>query len=79
MFKKFTFEKKLGVDSREPKWRGLKIVTVSGLLAFLGGAFAAVGFGGLGYWLVLLGVAGVGIGMIMHFFALVTEILQRKR
>ncbi len=79
MLKKLTFEKKLGIDSREPKWRGLKVVTVSGLVAFLGGGIAVAGFGSLGYWFVLLGFAGGVIGMAMHLYALVGEVLRRKK
>jgi hypothetical protein len=52
MLKKITFEKKLGIDSREPKWRGLKIATVSALVAFSGGALAFAGFGRVGVFVV---------------------------
>lgn len=79
MFKRLTFEKKLGIDSREPKWRGLKVVAVSGLVAFLGGGIAAVGLGGVGYWIVLLGFAGGVIGMAMHLYAFADEVFRRKK
>lgn len=45
MFEKFTFEKKLGIDSNEKKYGGLKVGTVSLLIAFAGVLSVALGAG----------------------------------
>jgi len=58
MFEKITFEKKLSIDSSENKYIGLKIATVSFLVALSGGLIAFLGLGKVGYWVVVVGVLG---------------------
>jgi len=77
MFDKYTFEKKLGIDSSEKKWLGLKIATVSGLVAFSGGLVAFLGLGKIGYWILVAGVIGGFVGMFLHFLAMFTPIFKR--
>ena len=74
MFEKITFEKKLGIDSSEKKYIGMKIGTVSFLVALLGGLVAFLGLGKVGYWIVVLGVVGGFVGMFLHFLAMFTSI-----
>ena len=76
MLEKFTFEKKLGVDSSEKKWIGLKIMTVSFLVAMLGALFAVLGLGKVGYWVVVFGVLGGGVGIFLHFLAMFTPLFK---
>jgi hypothetical protein len=76
MFEKFTFEKKLGIDSREKKWVGLKIATVSGLVALSGGLVAFLGLGKIGYWIVVVGVLGGFVGLSLHFLAMFTPLFK---
>jgi len=77
MFDKFTFEKKLGIDSSERKWVGLKIGTVSGLVAFSGGLVAFLGLGKIGYWIVVAGLLGGLVGMFLHFLSMFTLLFKR--
>ena len=79
MLEKITFEKKLGIDSNDKKWRGLKIMTVSFLVALGGGIVAFIGLGKLGYWVVVSGVLGGFIGMAMHFYAMFSQFFKSGR
>jgi hypothetical protein len=76
MLEKFTFEKKLGVDSSEKKWIGLKIMTVSFLVAMLGALIAVLGLGKVGYWVVVFGVLGGVVGIFLHFLAMFTPLFK---
>ena len=76
MLEKFTFEKKLGIDSSEKKWIGLKIGTVSGIIAFCGALVAWVGLGKLGYWIVAAGILGGVVGLILHFYAMLMSFVK---
>ena len=77
MLEKITFEKKLGIDSSERKWIGLKVATASGIIALFGALVAWAGLGKLGYWVVVAGVLGGGVGIILHFFAMLTSFAKR--
>ena len=77
MFEKFTFEKKLGIDSSEKKYIGLKVATVSGLVAFSGGLIAFIGPGKVGYWIVVAGVVGGIVGLFQHFLAMFTPLFKK--
>ena len=68
MLEKFTFEKKLGIDSSEKKWIGLKIATVSGLVAFSGGFAAFLGLGIIAYWIVVVGLFLLVLAMFPPLF-----------
>jgi len=70
MLEKLTFEKKLGIDSSEKKWRGLKVMTVFFLLAMLGALLVFLGLVEVGRVVVFCGIAGGFVGMAMHFAAL---------
>ena len=72
-------EKKLGIDSSDKKWRGLKLMTVSFLVALGGGILAFIGLGKLGYWVVVAGVLGGFIGMAMHFYAMFSQFSKSGR
>jgi hypothetical protein len=76
MFEKITFEKKLGIDSSEKKYLGLKIATVSFLVALSGGLIAFLGLGKIGYWVVVVGVLGGFIGIFLHFLAMFTSLFK---
>ena len=76
MLEKFTFEKKLGIDSSEKKWIGLKIATVSGLVAFSGGFAAFLGLGIIAYWIVVVGVLGGFVGLLLLFLAMFTPLFK---
>ena len=76
MLEKFTFEKKLGIDSSEKKWIGLKIATVSGFVAFSGGFAAFLGLGIIAYWIVVVGVLGGFVGLFLHFLAMFTPLFK---
>ena len=76
MLEKFTFEKKLGIDSSEKKWIGLKIATVSGLVAFSGGFAAFLGLGIFAYWIVVVGVLGGFVGLFLLFLAMFTPLFK---
>ena len=76
MFEKFTFEKKLGIDSSEKKYIGLKVMTVSGLVAFAGAIVAFLGLGKVGYWIVVVGVLGAFVGISLHFLAMFTPLFK---
>ena len=76
MLEKFTFEKKLGIDSSEKKWIGLKIATVSGLVAFSGVFAAFLGLGIIAYWIVVVGVLGGFVGLFLHFLAMFTPLFK---
>ena len=73
MLEKITFEKNLGIDSSHKKWRGLKIMTVSFLVALSGGVLAFLGLGKIGYWVVVVGVLGGFVGITMHFYAMFSQ------
>jgi len=70
MFEKFTFEKKLGIDSSEKKYIGLKVATISFLVALSGILVAFLGLVKHGYWIVVIGVLGGFVGMFLHFLSL---------
>lgn len=78
MLEEITFEKKLGIDSSEKKWVGLKIMTVSFLVAICGGLIAFLGLGKLGYWVVVVGVLGGFVGISLHFLAMFTPLFKGK-
>ncbi len=78
MFDKFTFEKKLGIDSSEKKWIGLKVMTVSFLVAMFGGLIAFIGLGMLGYWIVVIGVLGGFVGISLHFISMFAPLFKGK-
>jgi len=78
MFEKFTFEKKLGTDSSVKKWIGLKIATVSGLVAFTGAIVAFLGLGKVAYWIVVGGVVGGFVGVFLHFLAMFTPLFKDR-
>lgn len=73
MLEKITFEKKLGIDSKDKKWRGLKIMTVSFLVAAAGAILTVLGLGKLGYWVVVVGVLGGFVGIGVHFYAMFSQ------
>ena len=73
MLEKFTFEKKLGIDSSEKKYIGLKIATVSFLVAFTGMLIVSLGSREPGYWVVVVGISGGFVGMFFHFLAMFTK------
>ena len=77
MFEKITFEKNLGIDSSEKKWLGMKMATVSFLVALSGGLVAFSGLGKIGYWMVVVGVSGGCIGIFLHFLAMFTPLFKR--
>lgn len=70
MFENFTFEKKLGIDSSEKKYHGLKIGTLSLLIAFVGVLCVALGAVSFGRFLIVVSFLGMCVGMIMHFYAM---------
>lgn len=70
MFEKFTFEKKLGIDSSENKWRGLKVMTASFLLAMFGALLVFLGAIETGRVVVVAGITGGFVGMAMHFVSM---------
>ena len=76
MLEKITFEKKLGIDSSEKKYIGLKVATVSFLVAFTGGLTAFLGLGKIGYWVVVVGVLGGFVGIILHLLAMFTPLFK---
>ena len=73
MLEKITFEKKLGIDSSDKKWRGLKIMTVAFLVAAAGALLAFIGWGKVGYWVVIVGVLCAFIGIVLHFGAMFSQ------
>ena len=73
MLEIITFEKKLGIDSSHKKWRGLKIMTVSFLVACTGAILTLLGLGKVGYWVVVLGVLGGFVGIVLHFYAMFSQ------
>ena len=77
MFDKFTFEKKLGIDSSEKKYIGMKIATVSFLVALFGALIAFLGLGKIGYWIVVVGVLGGGVGILLHFLVVFAPLFRR--
>jgi len=70
MFGKITFEKKLGIDSDDKKYCGLKVGTVSLLVSFAGFLCVVWGAVTFGRILVVLSFFGVCIGMGIHFYAM---------
>jgi hypothetical protein len=76
MFEKFTFEKKLGIDSSQKKYIGLKIATVSFLVALSGALVAFLGLGKIGYWIVVVGILGGFVGIFLHFLAVFTPLFK---
>ena len=70
MLEKITFEKKLGIDSREPKYRGLKVITVSFLFALVGFLLFLTGFETIGRLVIYISFIGVLGGLIFHIFLL---------
>ncbi len=81
MFKKITFEKKLGIDSTDKKWRGLKICTVSFFMAFFGFVLVFLSLREIGYWVLVVGVLVGFIGMAIHFREMfwTSKILERMK
>jgi len=79
MLNKISFEKKLGIDSSDKKWRGMKVFTVSFLVCATGALLAFFGLGKIGYWVVVCGFFGCAIGMIMHFNAMFSSHAKSKR
>ena len=79
MLEKITFEKKLGIDSSDKKWRGLKIMSVSFLVALSGGVLTILGLGKVGYWVVVIGVLGGFVGLAVHLYAVFNQVSKRGR
>jgi hypothetical protein len=73
MLEKITFEKKLGIDSREKKYIGLKIGTISVLVGAAGGLVSILGLQNIGFWIVVIGVLGCGVGFVLHLVAMVSS------
>ena len=67
ILKNITFENKFGINSKENIWLGLKIATISGLMAFSGVFFVALDMIFLGKVFVILGLVGAFVGMATHF------------
>lgn len=70
MLEKFTFEKKLGIDSSDKKWRGSKVMTVSFLLVLFGALLFFFGFVEIGRLVVISGIAGSFFGAALHLAAM---------
>jgi len=70
MFENFTFEKKLGIDSSERKYYGLKVGTLSLLVAFVGVLCVVLGAVSLGRILIVVSFLGMCVGMVVHFCAM---------
>lgn len=70
MFENFTFEKKLGIDSSEKKYYGLKVCTLSLLVAFVGILCVVLGAVSLGRILIVVSFLGMCVGMVVHFSAM---------
>ena len=79
MLKNITFEKKLGINSKEKVWLGLKIATISGLIAFSGAFFVAFEIVFFGKMLVILGLVGAFVGIVTHFTLLVLKFIESKK
>ena len=65
MFKKFTFEKKLGIDSTKKEFKGIKISTLSFLVALAGILISLYVLEPLGTFIFYIGGLGVVVGIIM--------------
>ena len=72
-----TFEKHLGIDSSNNKWLGLKLSTISVLIAFVGGLISFLEFDQLGYWALVLGVIGTIIGLLLHILILIRSLFAK--
>jgi len=79
MLKNITFEKKFGINSKENIWLGLKIATISGLIAFSGVFFVALDMIFLGKIFVILGFVGVFVGMATHFILIILKFIDSKK
>ena len=73
MSEKFTFEKKLGIDSSEKKYQGLKVITIAFLVAMSGALIAFLGAIDFGRAVIIVGTLGGFVGMLMHFTAMLRQ------
>ena len=58
-----------GIDFSDKKWRGLKVMAASLLVAALGALLASLGIGHIALLAVFAGVAGAVVGVAMHIAA----------
>ena len=79
MLKNITFEKKLGINSNEKVWLGLKIVTISILITFTGAFFIALDIVAFGKALVIIGLIGGFIGMATHFTLIILRFIKSRK
>jgi len=68
MFNKFTFEKKLGIDSTKEKYKGIKISVVSLLVGVMGAIITLYLSKPLGMFIFYLGFVGVCVGILYGFY-----------
>ena len=78
MFKKITFEKRLGIDSSERKYIGMKVGVVSILVMLLGNLIAYSGYIGIGDGITLIGILGGTIALVLHVLLMYTNIFKKK-
>jgi len=68
MFNKFTFEKKLGIDSTKEKYKGIKISVISLLAGIVGAIIALYISKPLGAFIFYVGFVGVCVGILYGFY-----------
>jgi len=73
VLEKITFEKKLGIDSSEKKYQGLKISTVSFFVVLAGALFSLTEFKVIKNILLFAGAAGFISGMVRHFWLMLNK------
>ena len=70
MFNKLIFERKLGINSSEGKWVGLKIAFVSFVIVVSGFVFSIFIQDDIGRWISKIGIGGFFTGGLLHLFIL---------
>ena len=69
---KITFEKRLGIDSKQRRWLGLKIIIISFLVALAGGLIVLLGVRDIGRLIVILAFFSIFIGSLLYIVAFVS-------
>jgi len=79
MFEKITFEKKLGIDSSERKYIGMKVGVISILVMLFGNLIAFLGFIRIGDGITVIGIVGGAVALVLHFLGMYTNIFKEKK
>jgi len=62
-----------------PYWKGMRIVTLSVIVAFLGGLIMVLGAQTIGKWLVISGIFGAALGIVYHFLLMLLWYIRDKK